>query len=98
MPQCTKTSPLKKWLSQFGLEEHDSSAHSPDLNPIQHIWDELEHRLKARPYRPVADLTNVLVAAWEEIPAARFQKLVVSLLRNVEAVITAVYGFRIKCL
>lgn len=32
---------------------------SPDLNPSNNLWDEMDHRLRARPYRPttVTDLT-----------------------------------------
>lgn len=29
----------------FGLEELDRIAQDPDLSPIQHLWDELKHRL-----------------------------------------------------
>ncbi len=52
-----------------------------DLNPIQHLWDKLERQLRARPYHStsVLDLTNALVAEWEQIPAARLQNLVDSL-------------------
>ena len=34
-----------------------------DMNSIQHLWDELGHRLRARPYHPssVFDLTNAPV-------------------------------------
>lgn len=32
-------------ISQFGVEEIDWSAQSSDHN----VWDELEHRLRARP-------------------------------------------------
>lgn len=30
-----KTSPEKKWFTQFGVEDLDWSPQSPDLNPIQ---------------------------------------------------------------
>ena len=73
------------------MEELNWPAQSPDLNPIEHLWDELERQLQARPNRPtsVPDLTNALVAEWKQVPAAMFQHLVGSLPRRVEAVIAA---------
>ncbi len=58
-----KASSIKKWFSWFGVEELDCPAQSPDLNPIQHLDDELERRLQARSYHPmsVLDLPNPLV-------------------------------------
>ena len=49
-------------FDEFGVEELDWPAQSPDLNPIEHLWDELERRLQARPTRPtsVPDLINAL--------------------------------------
>ena len=68
------------------MEELDWPAQSPDFNPIEHLWDELERRLRARPSRPqsVPDLTNVHVAECKQVPY-----LVESLPRRVEAVIAA---------
>ena len=63
------------------MEELDWPAQSPDLNPIEYLWDELERRLRTRPNRPtsVADLTNALVAEWKQVPAAMIQHQVESL-------------------
>ena len=64
----------KQIVCEIGVEELDWPAQSLDLNPIEHLWDELERRLRARPHRPasVPDLTNALVAEWKQVPAAMF--------------------------
>jgi hypothetical protein len=85
---------IQKWFVEIGVEELDWPAQSPDLNPIKHLWDELERRLQARPNHPtsVPDLTNALIAEWKQIPTAMFQHLVEILPRRVEAVIAAKRG------
>lgn len=40
---------VPKQFSQFGVEDVDLPAKSPDLNSIRHHRDELERRLCARP-------------------------------------------------
>jgi len=78
-------------MSKFGVEELDWPAQSPDLNPIEHIWDKLEQRVQARPSRPTSlpDLTNVLLEEWSKIPINTLLNLVESLLRRFEVVIAA---------
>jgi hypothetical protein len=82
---------IQKLFVKIGVEELDWHAQSPDLNPVEHLWDELERRLQARPNPPtsVPSLTNALVAEWKQVPAAMFQHLVENLPRRVEAVIAA---------
>ena len=72
---------IQKWFVEIGVEELDWPAQSPDLNPIEHLWDELECRLLARPNRQttVPNLTHALVDEWKQVPAAMFQHLVESL-------------------
>ena len=94
MPPVHKVRSIQKWFVEISLEELDWPAQSPDLNLIEHLWDELEHRLRARPNLPtsVPELTNTLVAEWKQVPAAMFQHLVETLPRRVEAVIAAKGG------
>ena len=57
--QTKKIKILKEWPSQ-----------SPDLNPIEHLWSELERRLKNRKNHPknVKELEIVLEEEWQQIP------------------------------
>ena len=45
-------------------------SQSPDLNPIEHLWDELERRIRKR--NPLLKNKSKLIAAlqeeWEQIP------------------------------
>jgi hypothetical protein len=77
------------------LFQYDWPTQSPDLNPIEHLCDELECRLQARTNRPtsVPDLTEALVAEWKQVPAVMFRHLVEGLPRSVEAIIAAKWGF-----
>ena len=81
-------------MNEFGVEELDWPAQSPDLKPIEHLWDELEWRLPARLSRPasVPDLTNVFLQEWSNIPIDTLLNVADSLPRRVEAVIAAKGG------
>ncbi|KAI4892683.1 hypothetical protein NFI96_002009 [Prochilodus magdalenae] len=82
-----RASSIKTRMSESGVEELDWPAQSPDLHPIEHLWDGLERRLRARPSRPtsVSDLTDELLEEWSEIPINTFQTLVERIPRGAEA-------------
>jgi hypothetical protein len=76
------------------LPEMDWPAQNPDLNSIDHLWDELEHRLRSRPQRPTSltALATALQGEWAAIPPEMFSHLVESLPGTVQAVIKAKNG------
>jgi hypothetical protein len=48
---CHKSRSVREWYVYNNVPEIDWPAQNPDLNPIEHLWDELECRLRSRPQR-----------------------------------------------
>ena len=61
-------------------------AQSPDLNPIENLWDELQRRLRKRNPRPANkhELYTALKEEWERIPRKIYKKLIDSMPRRVQ--------------
>ncbi|KAJ4438336.1 hypothetical protein ANN_14278 [Periplaneta americana] len=62
---------------------------NPDLNPTEHLWDELDLRLRSREMRPtsIVQLSVMLQEEWRCIPVDILHKLVESMPDRVAAVI-----------
>ncbi|GFT63811.1 transposable element Tcb2 transposase [Trichonephila clavipes] len=70
-------------------------AYSPDMSPIEHVWD-LVGRHLARDPRPAASKDELLLriqAIWNSLPQADIQNLFDSLLRRIAALIAAHRGY-----
>ncbi|GFX65973.1 transposable element Tc1 transposase [Trichonephila clavipes] len=81
---------LTKWV----FKNWTGLLRAPYLNPIEHLWDEIEHRLHSQPNRlsSLQALTSAVMDAWRAIPMVTYQKLVESLPKRVQAVIHAKEG------
>ncbi len=64
---------------------------SPDLNPIEHLWDQLDRRLRERQPQPqtLQQLALALQNEWANIPQGQIRALTASLGRRCQAVIDA---------
>ncbi|KAJ8876176.1 hypothetical protein PR048_024085 [Dryococelus australis] len=80
-----------QWYADNNVRRLDWPAQSPDLNPIEHIWDELDRRVRARQARPksIAQLVEWLQEEWRRIPVDVLQTLVESMPDRVAAVLAA---------
>ena len=77
-----------KWKLDNAIPCLPWPAQSPDLNPIEHLWDELERRVHGRGVLPKNgdELFDLLREEWEKIPVETLEKLVDSMPKRVQAV------------
>jgi transposase len=70
-------------------------AQSPDLNPLEHLWDYIKRQLGEYPNPPggVLELWKCIEAEWNKIPAEECQKLIESMPRHIEALYKAKGGY-----
>ena len=54
------------------------------MNPIEHLWNLLERRIRGRPQPPqnVADLRQALIDEWRNIPQVDITNLINSIRRR----------------
>lgn len=76
------------YLEEVGIVRMEWPSRSPDLNPIEHAWDELERCVKRRSPPPITlqELKQALMEEWENIPQHRLRNLVCSMPNRLTAV------------
>jgi len=81
----------QQFLQEEGIDAMDWPARSPDLNPIEHIWDIMSRSIHQRHVAPqtVQELADALVQVWEEIPQETICHLIRSMPRHCREVIQA---------
>ncbi|GFX13259.1 transposable element Tcb2 transposase [Trichonephila clavipes] len=83
---CHRTVPAEQLLESEDIERMDWPARSPDLNPIEHVWDFLGRRLAARTLPPVTirELLLALQDEWAAMPQQLIDTLILSMGRRCE--------------
>lgn len=80
-----------KWFEDNQIDVMVWPPQSPDISPIEHLWEELKKALKKYPTAPkgVHELWERVVVEWNKIPPETCQKLIESMPRRIQAVIKA---------
>ncbi|GFV39628.1 transposable element Tcb2 transposase [Trichonephila clavipes] len=83
---CHRTVAAEQLLESEDIELMDWPAQSPDLNPIEHVWDFLDRRLAARTLPPVMiqECRLALQDEWAAMPQQLIDTLILSMGRRCE--------------
>ncbi|GFW03616.1 transposable element Tcb2 transposase [Trichonephila clavipes] len=84
-----RTLAVEELLESEDITRINWPAYSPDLNPIEHVWDALGKRIAARLHQPenTQQLKQMLIEEWVLLPQEMLQQLVLSMRRRCEAAI-----------
>ncbi|GFT77700.1 transposable element Tcb2 transposase [Trichonephila clavipes] len=83
---CHRTVAAEQLLESEDIERMDWPARSPDLNPIEHVWEFLVRRFAARNLPPVTfrELRLALQDEWAAMPQQLIDTLILSMGRRCE--------------
>ena len=65
----------------------DWPSMSPDLNPIEHLWDILKLKVGERKASNIHQILDVIMEEWKRTPVATCEALVNSMPKRVKAVL-----------
>lgn len=82
-----KSKLVTEYLLEKGVNVLDHPAQSPDLNVIEHLWDDIGRKLLEKDVRNKTDLRREICAVWETVSSDVTKKLVESMPRRLKEVI-----------
>ncbi|GFW73713.1 transposable element Tcb1 transposase [Trichonephila clavipes] len=87
---CHRTLAVQDCLDSEGIQRLVWPARSPDLNPIENVWDALGRQVAGRNYPPTNknNLIRALTEEWDKLPQQLLDNVVQSMVRRVECCIT----------
>jgi len=85
----------RTWFEENGFKVLSWPAQSPDLNPIEHLWNHLKRKLAEHEVVPsgMLELWERVEEEWNNIGAEVCQNLIESMPRRVAAVLKAKGGY-----
>jgi len=86
--------PASEWFEDHRINVLKWPAQSPDLNPIEHLWEHLKRQFNSYENHPTSihELEARINREWEKIDPKVCEDLIASMPRRLEAVIRAKGG------
>lgn len=84
---CHTSKSTKSWLMNHKVDPMSWPSSSPDLSPIETLWQEMKKKLRADPARNVQDLKSKLAQIWLSFTPAYCAQLVGTMPERVKCVI-----------
>ena len=85
----------KEWFEENDIEILEWPAQSPDLNPIEHLWNEVDRRLRKLPVKVTKKdkLWEQIQDVWNDIDLSVCTKLIESMPQRLQDVMKARGGY-----
>ncbi|GFX03733.1 transposable element Tc1 transposase [Trichonephila clavipes] len=85
-----RTLAVQDCLDSEGIQRLVWPARTPDLNPIENVWDALGRQVAGRNYPPTNKntLIRALTEEWDKLPQQLLDNVVQSMVRRVECCMT----------
>jgi hypothetical protein len=78
----------QEFLADHNINPLHCPPHNPNLSPIEHLWDEMDRRVRGRQNAPatIDQLKAALLEEWDNIPMRRINALMNSMHWRIRAV------------
>jgi transposase len=80
---------VRTWLHDNGVSCIDFPPYSPDLNPIENLWNEMARDVELHDCDTMEELQDVVAAVWDKVDGDSMRTLVHSMPKRCQAVIDA---------
>ena len=77
----------RRWFADQGIEVLEWPSQSPDLNPIENLWDIISRRLQCQTWRKPEELWRKILEIWNALPTDILLQLVTSMPSRLQAVV-----------